>query len=124
MVKKILIIDDEENFCQLVKLNLEETRKFEVLTSTKGAQGIGLAKSERPDLILLDVIIPDTGGSEIAECLLKDPATKYIPIIFLTAIISEKRVRDNKGIIGGREFISKPIKLGELIRRIEKVLEE
>jgi len=123
-VKKILIIDDEENFCRLVKLNLEETGKFEVLISTKGAQGIELAKSERPDLILLDIIIPDMDGSGVAECLLNDPTTKYIPIIFLTAIVEERQVKDSKGMIGGREFIAKPVKLEELIRRIEKALEE
>ncbi len=124
MVKKILIIDDEENFCQLVKLNLELTENFEVLISTTGKQGVELAKSERPDLILLDLIIPDIDGSETAERLLNDSATKYIPIIFLTAIVGEKQVKDSKGTIGGREFISKPVKPEELIRRIEEALEK
>ena len=124
MVKKVLIIDDEENLCQLVKLNLEETGKFEVLTSTTGKYGLELAKSRLPDLILLDIIIPDIDGAEVAERLLSDPITGCIPIIFLTALIDEKRVKDSNGLIGGRRFIAKPVALEELIRSIEEALED
>ncbi|MDP8253880.1 MAG: response regulator [Candidatus Kaelpia aquatica] len=123
-MKKILIIDDEDDLCQLTKLRLEKTGKFEVLTSAGGTQGIKLAKEKHPDLILLDVLMPLMSGPEVAECLLKDPAINDIAIIFFTVIVSEKEVRDSKGMIGGREFIAKSIKSEELIRRIEKALEE
>lgn len=120
--KKILLIDDEEGFCSLVKLNLEKTKRFEVLTSTSGLEGIEIAKDKQPDLILLDIYMPDMEGSEVAEHLLEDATTKDIPIIFLTALVDKETVELGGGIIGKREFIAKPVAPKELISRIEAIL--
>ncbi len=123
MSKKILLIDDEEDFCHFVKLNLEDTGKFEVSTATNGSEGLELAKEKRPDLILLDLLMPIMDGSEVAEHLLKDEATKNIPIVFVTALTRKKEVDSHYGTIGGRTFLAKPVTPEELIKCIERVLE-
>ena len=116
--KTILIIDDEEDFCHFVKLNLEETKHFEVLTAYNGPDGIDLAIRYQPDLILLDIIMPNMTGTEVAEALRNNKATKDIPIIFLTAIVKRGEVGATEYQFGGNFFIFKPVKLDELIHEI------
>ena len=120
-VKKILIIDDEEHFCRALKKGLEMKSTFQVLTTTQGKEGIRLAKTQKPDLILFDIAMPDMAGTEVAEELSDDPATASIPIIFVTAIIKQNEVRRSDGVAGGRTFIAKPIILDEVIKKINAI---
>lgn len=120
--KTILIIDDEEDFCHFVKLNLEETGKFEVLTAVNGADGISMANRYQPDLILLDIIMPTMTGTQVAESLRNDKATKDIPIIFVTAIVKRGEVGARDYQFGGNYFVFKPVKLDELINEIGTML--
>jgi len=121
--KEILLIDDEEDFCFFVKKNLEQTGKFKVMTATKGEEGINLAREKKPDLILLDVIMSDVSGPDVAEVLFNDPKTKKIPVIFLTAVVTKEEV-GIKSIkkIGGRDFIAKPVDTETLTACIKDVL--
>jgi CheY-like chemotaxis protein len=116
--KTILIIDDEEDFCYFVKLNLEQTGNFEVLTANNGTDGINIAKRYQPDLVLLDIIMPNMTGTQVAESLRADKATKDIPIIFVTAIVKRGEVGARDYQFGGNYFIFKPVKLDELIKEI------
>jgi len=120
--KKILLIDDEEDFCFFVKLNLEKTGRFEILTTTSGSSGLILASKVRPDLILLDIIMPEMGGGQVAELLFDNPVTRKIPVLFITAIASRREVQSQEGIIGGRNFIAKPVTPEELMAKIDAVL--
>ena len=120
--KTILIIDDEEDFCFFVKLNLEKTGKYDVLTATSGSDGLKLAIKHQPDLILLDIIMPVMPGTKVAEELLNQKATKDIPIIFVTAIVKRGELGPRDDKIGGRYFIFKPVKLDELLVEIENRL--
>lgn len=120
---QILMIDDEEPFSFFVKLNLETDSRFKVTTAPRGDEGLKLAKSIKPDLILLDIMMPGMFGTEVAGKLLEDPRTKDIPIIFLTAALKKEEADEMDGRIGGREFIAKPITKEELISRIEATLE-
>ncbi|MDD5730365.1 MAG: response regulator [Candidatus Omnitrophica bacterium] len=120
--KKLLVIDDEEDFSYFVKLNLEKTKEFEVLTTSDGEEGIKLAQKTHPDLILLDILMPKMSGSDVADALVNNPATKDIPIIFLTALVRKEEEKENEGEIGGRRFISKPVSVSELISRIKMAL--
>lgn len=120
--RKLLIIDDEEDFCYFVKLNLERSGKFQVWVASHAQAGINSAKVNQPDLILLDILMPDMDGSQVAENLLLEPTTKNIPIIFLTALAQKKEIESAEGVIGGRAFIAKPVTPQELIARIEIVL--
>lgn len=120
-VKKILIIDDEEHFCRALKKGLEMKSTFQVLTATRGKEGMRLVKTQKPDLILLDIMMPGMAGTEVAEELSNDPATASIPIIFVTAIIQQNEVRRSNGVAGGRNFIAKPVIMDELIKKINAI---
>ncbi|MEA3328766.1 MAG: response regulator [Candidatus Omnitrophota bacterium] len=120
--KKILVIDDEKDFCQLTKMNLEASGEFEVTTAISGSEGINLARKYRPDLILLDIIMPGMDGAVVADELTHDETTKDTPIVFLTAVVRKKEVTDNKGVIGTRQFIAKPVTKEELLVKIRTLL--
>ena len=117
--KKILIIDDEKDFTQLVKLNLELTGKYEVRVENKSSLALSTAKQHKPDLILLDVIMPDIAGGEVAYQLKNDTNTKDIPIIFLTAAATKEEAGRGKGEY---PFVAKPASTEELIDCIEQNL--
>ena len=118
--RKILIVDDEYDFCFFVKLNLQKTGKYQVFTATNGVEGISLAKQLKPDLILLDIRMPKMGGTEVAEILLEDESTRTIPFVFVTAMIKNYEITKHGGHIGGRDFIAKPVTPEKLIEKIEK----
>lgn len=119
---KILIIDDEQEICEFSKLVLEKTDRFEVRFSTVAVKGIDMAKSYKPDLILLDLVLPDIDGSEVAERLLQDSETKNIPVAFLTALAKRDEVDRHSGKIGDRFFIAKPVSPQELVNHIDDIL--
>jgi DNA-binding response OmpR family regulator len=120
----ILTVDDEESFTFFIKLNLQKDKRydFKVTTANSGKEGLRLAETTRPDLILLDIMMPDMSGTEVAEELLMDARTKNIPIIFMTAVVRKDEVENEAGLMGGREFIAKPVGKEELIDRIEATL--
>lgn len=119
---KVLVIDDEEHFCRALKIGFAMKAAFQVTTTTLGEEGIRLAKKIKPDIILLDIMMPDISGPEVAEQLADDQATSSIPIIFVTAIVKENEVKENNGLAGKRIFIAKPVKIDELIKKINEVL--
>jgi len=119
--KKLIIIDDEEHFAHLVKLNLEATGNYEVKVENKGIRGYFSVVEFKPDLIFLDIIMPDMEGTTVASQIKADERVKDIPIVFMTAtILKEEIPRDGK--IGGYYFISKPVTTEVLVSCIEKVL--
>lgn len=118
--KKILIVDDEVTFTRMVKLNLEETGEFSVLVENNGNNAVFTARLEKPDLILLDIIMPGTDGTIVMNQLKKDEATKNIPVMFLTAIVKKEETKD--GMIGGYPFIAKPVETQELLNCIRKYI--
>ncbi len=120
---KILVIDDESDFCEFVKWSLEKTGKFEVVVSTDGARGIVLAESEQPELILLDIRMPQMNGAEVADHLLHSDRTRDIPIAFITGLLQKDEVRKMSGYIHGFPFITKPLTKNELVQQVESVFE-
>ncbi|MCX7926613.1 MAG: response regulator [Candidatus Omnitrophica bacterium] len=118
----ILVIDDEEDICWYTKTILEKTGKFDVIYSTNGEQGINLAKTTLPDLVILDVNMPFIDGGEVAAILRADELTKHIPIIFLTALL-KKEEEINLAQQGSKKvFLAKPITAVQLIEKIEECL--
>jgi len=118
--KRILIVDDEKSFTQMVKLNLEETGKYIVRTENIGKEALAAAREFKPHLILLDIVMPDMDGGEIAHNMSLDEELSRIPIVFLTAIVKEDEVESQAGIIGGHPFIAKPVTTDKLISCIEE----
>ena len=111
--KKILIIDDEENFCNLVKKNVEKTNEFEVYTATNGDDGIKLIKEIKPDLILLDIIMPGLDGGDVVSLIRGDESIKDTPIVFLTSLIREDEA--GASFTKGYSLLAKTATVGELI---------
>jgi len=118
--KKVLIIDDEVAFTNVVKLTLEEKGNYEICVENDSRMAIATARKFWPDIILLDVVMPELDGGELHTQFMADPILKRIPIIFLTAIVRQKEVDEHKGIIGGSFYIAKPVSADGLISAIEK----
>ena len=113
---KILIVDDVVSNVLLLKILLTN-EKFQVLTAANGNQCIEQTRKEKPDLILLDVMMPDLSGFDVAVILKKDPETRDIPIIFLTALNSPSDLV--KGFqVGANDFLTKPFNKEELVMRV------
>jgi DNA-binding response OmpR family regulator len=117
---KVLVIDDEAPIRLLCRVNLE-AEKMEVLEAADGPSGLELARAEKPDVILLDVMMPGLDGWRVAERLLEDEVTRRIPIIFLTA---RADVRDRaRGLgTGGLDYITKPFNPVDLAANVEEVV--
>ncbi len=124
MLKKVLVVDDEQNFCRLIKKNLEAQGGFQVISATGGISAIRLARTEKPSIILLDIMMPGMSGGEVAEALQEDPATRAIPIIFVTALVHDSELLETDGCIGNRMFIAKPVIVEELIKKINIALDK
>lgn len=113
---KILIVDDVMSNVLLLKVLLTN-EKFAIATASNGRQGLEQVEKENPDLVLLDVMMPDMSGFEVAQHLKSNPNTADIPIIFLTALNSTADIV--KGFqVGANDFISKPFNKEELIIRV------
>lgn len=115
-----MLIDDEVAFTQMLKLNLERTGRYEVKIENKGALGLSAAKAFKPDLILLDIIMPDMDGSDIASELRKDDSVKNIPVVFLTALVKKEELNEKGTSISGHLFLAKAVSLNEIIGCVEK----
>ncbi len=113
--KRILIIDDEASFARIVKLNLEKTGTFEVRVENKAAYAVASAREFKPDLILLDVIMPAMDGGDVANQIKRDRNLKGTPVIFLTATVSKREAGDVGLNSGGELFLAKPISVEALI---------
>jgi CheY-like chemotaxis protein len=122
MNKRILVVDDEPAITRMIQLNLEQTGRYDVRTENLGRNAIQAAREFRPDLILLDVMMPGMLGSEIGERLQADPELRSIRFVFLTAMVSKAEERRTTGQIGGHTFIAKPISSEELCRVVEENL--
>ena len=120
--KKILLVDDEEAFTKVVKLNLDATGKYEVKTENKGARALESARGFKPDLIFLDIVMPDTEGSEVALQLKNDKDLKSTPIVFLTATVTPDEVGMGSSgrNIGGQTFLAKPVSTQQMMDCIER----
>jgi CheY-like chemotaxis protein len=120
-LKKILIIDDEVDICDFSKKILERTGKFQATVTQDSLEGINIARSDKPDLILLDINMPQLDGGEVAQQLSETPLTSNIPIIFITALLKQEEL-DQEGRVNKHYFMPKPISPDALIGKIEEIL--
>lgn len=119
---RVLLIDDEIGLTRLLKLNLEETDRYEVRTEHQGSQGLAAARAFRPDVILCDVLMPDMEGTEVASQIKADPSLAKTPVVFLTAVVSREEVAEKGGMIGGHPFIAKPVTVEDIMACIAQHL--
>ena len=124
---KILLVDDDRDFVEATKLVLE-SKPYEVTIAYDGDEGLAKARQEKPDLIILDIIMPVKDGFSAAEQLKKDSELKTIPVIMLTSF-SERRGETTLSVSQGlaletEDYLDKPVSPEELIRRVEKLLKK
>ena len=122
MTKKILVVDDEVVLTKMVKLNLERTGNYTVMTVNKGSEALTAVREFKPDLIFMDVMMPDMSGDEAIAEIREDPQLASIPYVFMTAIVTKAETEDMGHNIGGNEFLAKPVKTEELIETIERII--
>ena len=118
--KRILLVDDEKSLTNLLRLNLEETGNYEVRTENWPEDALRAAREFKPDLVLLDLIMPRMPGGNVAAQIDADPELKGTPIVFLTAAVRKHQVEENEGIICDHPCLAKPATLDEVIAMIEK----
>jgi len=120
MGKKILVVDDEPVIVKMLETRLK-AEGYEVFTTHSGEEGLEQCKSLKPDTVILDIMMPDMDGNEVAAHMQEDSSLKHIPIIFLTAVIKPNEVpKDRK--IGGHYFLSKAFKMEELLEILKRIL--
>jgi len=120
--KRILVVDDETSITRLLKLNLEQTGNYEVREENSGARVLASALEFKPDLILLDVMMPDVDGGDVAASLRQNPGLRKTPLVFLTAIVNKEELGASEGKIGGELYIAKPLDVKGVISVIERTL--
>jgi len=119
--RRILIVDNDRESTHLVKILLEKTGRYLVLEENDATKGHQSARNFRPDLILLDIVMPETDGGEIAAQIQADPELQRTPVIFLTALVTKAEAKAGLHI-QGHAFIAKPISIPDLIKGIEENL--
>jgi two-component system alkaline phosphatase synthesis response regulator PhoP len=118
--KKILVVDDEEDILELVRYNLAR-EGYKVLCASSGEDGLKAAKSEKPDLIVLDLMLPGIDGLDVTRRLKGDPATRRIPIVMLTARGEESDIVTGLEL-GAEDYITKPFSPRVLVARVKAAL--
>jgi DNA-binding response OmpR family regulator len=123
---KILLVDDDQDFVASTKTILESRPDYKVLTASNGVSGLQIARAEKPDLIILDVIMPFEDGFAAARELKADPDLSRIPIIILTSF-SQRKGETDVSVAQGMEleaedYLEKPVEPQELLRRVDKIL--
>jgi two-component system alkaline phosphatase synthesis response regulator PhoP len=118
--EKILVVDDEENILELIKFNLE-ANNYKVITAADGIDAVKLAKSEVPDLVLLDLMLPKMDGNDVCKEIRKDNSISTMPIIMITA--KSEELDKILGLeLGADDYITKPFSVRELLARVKAVL--
>lgn len=120
MTKKVLIVDDEQNIAISVKF-LMQREGFDVLVAHDGEEGLACVRAERPDLVLLDVMMPKLNGFEVCEAIRADPGLANIRILMLTA--KGRAAEIDKGLsLGADAYIPKPFSTSELVAKVKELL--
>lgn len=122
-LKTVVIVDDQENICNLVKASLENVwPTLKVTTCPDSTRAMEKIRALNPDLVILDVEMPKVSGADIAQAMREDPATKSIPIVFLTGILTPDEARSRAEKSNGIHFLAKPIDFKELTATVEKFI--
>jgi len=123
--RKILLVDDDKDFVEATKLVLE-SKPYEVIVAYDGDQALAEARQKKPDLIVLDIIMPVKDGFTAAEQFKKDPELSKIPIIMLTSFaqrVGETSLSVSQGLtLDTEDYVDKPVSPEELLRRVERLL--
>src|SRR5271168_5184519 len=119
MANRILLVDDENDFIELLQYKLAG-QGYDFIVANDGVQALSQARQFKPDLILLDILLPDMDGLSVCEILKRQPATKKIPVIFMSALSSD--VTKRTAAMQAEDFFTKPLDLERLVNRVRDLL--
>jgi excisionase family DNA binding protein len=120
--RKVLIVDDDEELVELIKDVLEKDGRFEVRSANNGFEAGMLVKEYRPDLIVLDIMLPDINGKEVCQRVRSDKTMDQVKIICISGMVEEDKVAELKAA-GADDFLHKPFEIEKLVERICGLLE-
>ena len=121
MVKKIMIVDDNPDIILSIKNGLEDSAEYKVIGAESGEKCLEILEDEMPDLILLDIMMPEMSGWETYDTIKENEAWREIPLVFLTAR-TDKISRD-AGDFLGEDYIEKPFEINNVMGIIDRILE-
>ncbi|MDF1656284.1 MAG: response regulator [Verrucomicrobiales bacterium] len=125
MARKILLVDDEAGFTQLLKMNLEKSGDFEVTIENDSMKAITTARSLQPDIVLLDVVMPGMDGGDVQAQFQSDSTLTNVPVIMLTALVDSAELSDGAVAQSGSSIVlPKPVDLPLLLRVIDEATGE
>lgn len=117
--RKVLIVDDDPSISRLLAMALS-SNGYEVFEALNGIKGYKVARREKPDVVLLDIMMPDVDGYEVFRRIKLDPTTNGIPIVFVSAKSSEEDI--NKGLsMGANAYITKPFEISSLLDKVREL---
>ena len=119
---KILVAEDEADIRELVAFSLENIGGFQVVKARNGVEAVEVARTEIPDLILMDVRMPRMTGVEACAKLKTIPETKDIPVVFLSAMVHEQEIQQGM-VVGATEYVLKPFAPDVLMAKVREILE-
>ena len=119
MVPRILIVDDEHDFIELLQYKLAG-HGYDLIVANDGVHALSQARTQKPNLILLDILLPDLDGLSVCEILRRQPSTKKIPVIFMSALTGD--ITKRTASMHAEDFFTKPLDLPRLEKRIGELL--
>ncbi len=121
-MKKILIVDDDDDFLEWVMTGLAQ-ESFELVSATTGKRALSLVRSAKPDLILLDIRLPDIDGFDVLRHIRETGASAAIPVVLITGVFREIELKEKGYQLGADDFLVKPFSYEQLRARINRLLE-
>jgi len=115
MKKRILVVDDEPSLTRMVKRGLEAKGNYLVMEENSGRRALETARSFKPDLVFMDVMMPDIDGGSLAGYFAEAHDLQHIPVVFLTAIVTKGETAPGGTMIGRHTFLAKPVDLDDLV---------
>ena len=119
--KIVLVVDDASSTTQLLKAMLE-VEGYEIAMAENGREGLALTRGIKPDLVILDVVMPEMDGYEVLQTLKGDPATKDIPVVMLTARRDDEAIQEGLDL-GAADYIPKPFEPDILIKKVQTIIQ-
>jgi CheY-like chemotaxis protein len=120
-IKTLLYIEDQDLNLRLVERIIQTRKQYRLLTAVQGSLGLALAREHRPDLVLLDLNLPDMTGDEVVRRLKSDPTLRHIPVLMVSADAMTDRIEQLMSL-GASGYLTKPYKVAELLGMIENML--
>jgi len=124
-MKKVLLVDDDVDFCEATKLLLD-SKGYQVVLAHDGKEGLNKASAEKPDLVILDVMMPEMNGYDVCVVLKADAELKKIPVILLTAVDQHLFKTTYTNVMGcmteADDYVAKPVEPEELVKRVQDLL--